>query len=107
MPVNIKKFIEDLNLEVVVEGKEDREIEVNDIIRPGLQFVGQYEYFVNTRIQIVGNAEWHYLNSLEPDVRRQRLEKYFEYDMPCIVFSRNLNPHYEFIELAREKKYGY
>ncbi|MCX7950955.1 MAG: HPr(Ser) kinase/phosphatase [Clostridiales bacterium] len=104
MPVNIKKFIEDLNLEVVVEGKEDREIEVNDIIRPGLQFVGQYEYFVNTRIQIVGNAEWHYLNSLEPDVRRQRLEKYFEYDMPCIVFSRNLNPHYEFIELAREKK---
>lgn len=104
MPVNIKKFIEDLNLEIVVEGKEDREIEVNDIIRPGLQFVGQYDYFVNTRIQIVGNAEWHYLNSLEPEVRRQRLEKYFEYDMPCIVFSRNLNPHYEFIELAREKK---
>lgn len=104
MPVTIRKFIDDLNLEILVEGKEDREIEVNDIIRPGLQFVGQYDYFVNTRIQIVGNAEWHYLNSLEPDVRRQRLEKYFEYDMPCIVFSRNLNPHYEFIELAREKK---
>lgn len=104
MPVSIKKFIEDLNLEVVVEGKEDKVIEVNDIIRPGLQFVGQYDYFVNTRIQIVGNAEWHYLNSLEPEVRRQRLEKYFEYEMPCIVFSRNLNPHYEFIQLAREKK---
>jgi len=103
MSISIKRFIKDLNLEVIVEGDEDRQISCNDIIRPGLQFVGYYDYFVNTRIQIVGNAEWHYLNNLEPEVRRQRLEKYFEYDMPCIVFSRNLNPHLEFIELAKQK----
>lgn len=104
MAVSIRKFIEDLNLEVVVEGRDDKEISVNDIIRPGLQFVGYYDYFVNTRIQIIGNGEWHYLNNLEPEVRRQRLEKYFQYDMPCIVFSRDLNPHLEFVELAKRNR---
>ena len=37
MAVTIEKLIEDFDLEVLVEGKPNEEIQINDINRPGLQ----------------------------------------------------------------------
>ena len=44
--VTIRKFIEDFNLEVLLEGEEDKLITVNDVNRPGLQLAGFYNYFI-------------------------------------------------------------
>lgn len=100
MAVKVENLIEDLNLEVLVDGNKNMDISVSDLNRPGLQFAGFYKYFANDRVQIVGNAEWGYLDSMQPNLREKRLKKYFELDTPCTIITTGLNPHKEFIESA-------
>jgi HPr kinase/phosphorylase len=100
MGVTVKDIINDLNLEVLNEGKTINEIKVSDINRPGLQFSGFYNYFANERVQIVGKAEWSFLDAMQPDLREKRLKKYFEFDNPCTVITRGLVPHKELLDNA-------
>lgn len=103
--VTIRKFIEDFNLEVLLEGEEDKLITVNDVNRPGLQLAGFYNYFTPERLQVIGKAEWSFLEDMKAEVRKKRLKKFFSYeDLGCVVISRNLEPHKELIETAKNKK---
>lgn len=102
MAVKIETVIKDLNLEVLVEGNPDCEVNVIELNRPGLQLSGFYNYFANERIQIIGNAEWSYLNTLRPELREKRIKKFFKYDVPCIIIARDLKPHDEVINYAKE-----
>lgn len=102
MAVKVESIIKDLKLEVLVEGDQSIEIGVSDINRPGLQFAGFYNYFANERVQIVGHAEWGYLDAMQPVLRSKRLKKYFKFDTPCTIMTRGLEPHEEFIASAKE-----
>lgn len=101
--VTIEKFIKDFELEVLVEGKKDKLITVNDVNRPGLQLAGFYNYFTPERLQVIGKAEWSFLEDMKAEVRKKRLKKFFSYDLSCVVISRHLEPHEEFIEVAKSK----
>lgn len=101
MSVKVENLIEDLKLEVLVPGKDTNTISVSDINRPGLQFAGFYDYFANQRVQIVGMAEWSYLENLSSNLRSLRLLNFFQFTMPCIIVCRGLEPHPEFMENAR------
>lgn len=102
MTVTVKDLIKDLNLEILNKGKKLNEISVSDINRPGLQFSGFYNYFANKRVQVVGKAEWSFLDAMQPDLRRKRLKKYFEFENPCTIITRDLPPHNEFLQSAIE-----
>lgn len=102
MAVRVKELIKDLNLEVLNNGGKNNEITVSDLNRPGLQFGGFYNYYANERVQIVGKAEWSYLDAMQPGLRSKRLNKYFAFDNPCTIVTRGLEPHQEFIKSARE-----
>lgn len=102
MAVNIKNLIKDLDLEVLVEGDSEKSITVNDINRPGLQLSGYYNYFVPERMQVIGKAEWSFLNDMQPEIRKKRLNKYFSFDMACIIISRDLEAHEELLMAARK-----
>lgn len=104
MSVTVNDLIKDLNLEVVNEGANITEITVSDINRPGLQFSGFYNYYANERVQIVGKAEWSFLDAMQPSLRSKRLEKYFKFDNPCTIITRDLQPHEEFMESAIKNK---
>ena len=104
MAVTVKELIEELKLEVLVPGKASNEILVSDINRPGLQFCGFYNYFASDRIQIIGMAEWSYLKLMEPELRNDRLKEYCQFDIPCIIMSRGLEPQEELLESAKENK---
>lgn len=71
MGVTIENLIEDLKLEVIVQGKPNKEITLSDTNRPGLQFSGFYNYFANERVQIVGMAEWSFLDAMQPELRKK------------------------------------
>jgi HPr kinase/phosphorylase len=60
--------------------------------RPGLVLTGFTRYFANKRIQVVGNAEAFYLKSLNNAERKARYETLFSYKIPCLVFSREMQP---------------
>lgn len=102
MGVKVKKLIDDFNLEVLVEGNEDIEISVNDINRPGLQLAGFYNYFAPERIQVIGKAEWSFLDDMQIELRKKRVKKYFTFDINCLIITRGLEPHTEFIKEARK-----
>ncbi len=68
--------------------------------RPGLVLTGFTRYFANKRVQTIGNAEAYYLKSLSPEEREKRYATFFSYKIPCVVFSRNLQPDRQFLKAA-------
>jgi HPr kinase/phosphorylase len=68
--------------------------------RPGMLLCGFTKYFASQRIQVIGNAEHTYLNDLSPAERERRLELFFSYRIPCVVFSRNRHPPKDLVRLA-------
>lgn len=104
MGVSVKKLIDELDLEVLVEGEDDVEISVNDINRPGLQLAGFYNYFAPERIQVIGKAEWSFLDDMQIELRKKRVKKYFSFDINCLIMTRGLEPHPEFIKEAKKNK---
>lgn len=103
--VSINDIIKDLKLDIVYmpEGKEYY-VTSQDLNRTGLQFAGYFEYFAYERLQIVGKAEYNYFSNMDSDTREVVLDKFFSYDIPALIVSRNLEVKPDVIEKA--KKYG-
>ena len=107
--VTVEQFYTDhaseleLNLIDGAEGlkKVIREPTVN---RPGLAIAGFTRYFASKRIQALGSAETTYLKSLKPPERQSRYDQLFSHRMPCVVFSRNLNPDRGFRAAAEKAR---
>ena len=70
--------------------------------RPGLALAGFKRYFANRRVQVMGNAECHFLKSLGPEERAQRYRQLFTHKIPCLVFCRSYTPDKLFLRLAEE-----
>ena len=104
MSVAVETLIKDFDLEVLVEGEKGVEITVNDINRPGLQLSGFYNYFAPERLQVVGKAEWSFIGDMSRELRRKRVDKYFSFNSKCLVITRGLEPHEEFIKAAKKNK---
>ncbi|MDD6795805.1 MAG: HPr(Ser) kinase/phosphatase [Clostridiaceae bacterium] len=104
MSVMVEKLIKDFGLEVLVKGNPNQQITVNDINRPGLQLSGYYNYFAPERLQVIGKAEWSFMDDMQVELRTKRVKKYLSFDMNCIIISRGLEPHAEFIKAAEKKK---
>ncbi len=102
--ITLDKLVEDLNMEVVYRSDdiEDVKITASEINRPGLPLSGYFDKFAYKRLQIIGNVEWHYCNSLEKDVRYNRLEQIFSYAFPAMIISRYLTVFPEILKLAFE-----
>jgi hypothetical protein len=70
--------------------------------RPGLALAGFTRYFASKRVQVIGNAEAYFLKTLSPEERKQHYHDLFSYKIPCIVYSRDLQPD-KFLLQAAEK----
>ena len=79
-----------------------REIKVPEINRPGLALSGFYDSFAYQRIHIFGKGENAYLRMLEQKNENASIEKMFEYEVPCCIFTHNLNPTEPFADLAEK-----
>lgn len=98
----VDDMVKYLELEIIYSGENDYiQTDTSDLNRPGLQFSGFFDYFASTRIQVVGKVEMMYLEGLDAGTRRERLRKYFEYPVPCVIISRGMIPPVEMLEEAR------
>jgi len=104
LSVTVEKIIKDFDMEVLVEGEKDIEIFVNDINRPGLQLSGFYNYFAPERIQVIGKAEWSFLEAMALELRKKRIDKYFSFNLKCLVITRDLEPQEELLKAAKKNK---
>ncbi len=104
LSVTVETLIKDFDMEVLVEGEKDIEVQVNDINRPGLQLGGFYNYFSPERIQVIGKAEWSFLDAMGLELRKKRINKYFTFNLNCVVMTRDLEPHEDLIKAAEKNK---
>ncbi|HCQ90827.1 MULTISPECIES: HPr(Ser) kinase/phosphatase [unclassified Clostridium] len=102
MIVNVEKLINNFNLEIMLKGEDNKNIILGGINRPGLQLTGFYDYFDEKRVQIIGKTEYSYLESLSPEIRKERMNKFFSYDAPCTIITRSLEIHKEVLEAAEK-----
>src|SRR4030095_11911761 len=70
--------------------------------RPGLALAGFTKYFASKRVQVIGAAESTYLKSLTKGERLVRYRDLLSHRLPCLVFSRNINPDRAFLKVAEE-----
>jgi HPr kinase/phosphorylase len=77
-----------------------RAIEIPDVNRPGLALSGFFDNFAFQRIQLFGRGEYAYLVKLFEENSFGTVERFFENQMPCVVFSHSLRPNEEFIRLC-------
>ncbi len=101
--ITVKKMIEDLKLEEINNPvNEIQHITTTELNRPGIQLAGFFHYFAYERIQIIGKVEHCYLGTLHPDIRHQRFNKIFSYDLPCVIVSRDLEIYDEMLQAAEK-----
>ena len=103
--VSISQLIKDLNLEVVYM-PEDKEyfVESEDVNRTGLPLAGYFEYFPYERIQIIGRTEYTYFQNINKEKREEILDKFFSYEIPVLIVTRDLQVDQDIIENAKKYK---
>ena len=100
--ISARDFETALHLECLSPStRTEWDIRTPDLNRPGMQFCGFYEFFAFERPQLIGKVEMAYLEKQSSEARKEILEKYFSYPVPCIIICRSLTPPSEFIAAAR------
>lgn len=104
--VKLAKIIEVFHLEKLYTTPQNEEIEIKspDVNRPSLQITGFYDYFDNTRLQILGKVEYTYLMSMSREERFKQLELLFSHQIPALIITRD-QPSIEGME-ELSKKYN-
>jgi len=104
--IKLTKIIEKMKLENLTPEIDIKGIKVTqpDINRPALQMAGYFEHFEATRLQIIGFVEYTYMEGMPEEKKKEIYEKLLSYDIPAIVFCRELQPDELFMKLAIEHK---
>lgn len=84
--ITVQKLIEKFHLEVLSgESRLDREVSRPRTHRPGLEFVGYFDFFPMNRVQVLGRKEVNYLLSLTVEERKHHIENVVKYHPPCFI----------------------
>lgn len=106
-PVTLRDFIEEgkdrLRMEVVVGGEGlSRVVPEPMCNRPGLALTGFYGCFAWRRLQVIGQAEQAYLDSLEPSERVARIKALFDRGAFCLIFACGMEVPAAIADLAEK-----
>jgi HPr kinase/phosphorylase len=82
----------------------DNLIKDRNLHRPGLALAGYVELFTFDRVQIMGNTEIRYLNSLQSAKRTLAFTRLLEFKIPCVILTNNNKLSEELLQAAAAKK---
>ena len=104
MSISVEELIKENDFEVIHQADNTRNVHLysSEFNRPGLQLCGFYTKFVPDRIQIIGGAEWWYLEGLDPKVRSMRLKALFAHKITVMIVTRNQRIFPEMLMYAKE-----
>ncbi|MCI9615406.1 HPr(Ser) kinase/phosphatase [Lachnospiraceae bacterium 62-26] len=102
--VELKKVVEKMDLKNLTPNVDirDKTIEIPDINRPALQLTGYFEHFDSDRVQLIGYVEYTFLEKLSEETKKEIYTQLLSYQIPCIVFSRDLRPEPMLLEMAEK-----
>ena len=102
--IPLSEVCKEFSLEIIYAPQNFESIMVvqPEISRPGLALAGFFEIFDAGRIQIIGNAEHRYIQSLDPETRRIHIDNYIEAHPVAVVYSSS-NPVFDEMIQAAER----
>ncbi len=74
-----------------------------DLHRPGLALSGFVDVFTFSRVQVLGNTEHEYLQTLAAAVRAKAISKLLSFDIPCIIITESNVPDRRLLEEATRR----
>lgn len=80
----------------------EREITSPEASSPGLVLAGYINRFPYQRIQVLGETEVTYLQSLDEAARAAHLEQFFGFPIPCAFVTKGLEPPEPLMRLAED-----
>lgn len=84
--ITVEQLVKNFNLNILTGEKElDRKITQAKAHRPGLEFVGYFDFFPMNRVQILGRKEITYLHKLSDAERKKRIGNIVNYHPPCFI----------------------
>ena len=102
--VKLTDIANEFSLEVITvpENYDDIYVRRADVSRPGLPLAGFFDDFESGRIQMIGNMEHSYLDSLGSAGRYESIDKFMAHDVVAVVVTRGLEIFPELKELAEK-----
>jgi HPr kinase/phosphorylase len=84
--ITVEDLAKKFSLKVLAgENRLQKTITQSHVHRPGLEFVGHFDFFPTERIQILGRKEINYLHKLSKDERKIRIGNIVKYHPPCFI----------------------
>ncbi len=92
--IPLSDLISPFSLESFYLPREASEIMISnpEVNRPGLALAGFFEKFERTRIQIIGQAEYSYLEEQPQSKRNAKIEDFFRHTPVAVILSTSLPP---------------
>lgn len=104
--VKLHQIVDEFRLDLTYAPQDILESHITsvDVNRTALQLIGYFEHFDSANIQIIGQVEWSYLQTLPREQRIVSFDRLFEKKIPLLIFARGFEPCDGCIEMA--KKHG-
>ncbi|TWI52961.1 HPr(Ser) kinase/phosphatase [Halalkalibacter nanhaiisediminis] len=84
--ITVENLVRKFSMKVLAgENLEEKMIVQSRVHRPGLEFVGHFDFFPTERIQVLGRKEINYLHKLSKGERKLRIGNIVNYHPPCFI----------------------
>ena len=92
--VTIKELITELNLKNYTPEIDTESIIIKhpEINRPALQLAGFFDHFDSERVQVLGNVENAYIETIDEETKKKTYDKLLSYKVPCVLYDRGIKP---------------
>jgi HPr kinase/phosphorylase len=102
--IQFSKIIENYELKNYTPeiNAEEIWIATPEINRPALQLAGFFEHFDKERVQIIGNVEFAFLDSMKRENRQWVYDRLMSSGIPCLILCRGQEPDEDMLKAARK-----
>ena len=102
--VKLSKIIDEFKLETLSlpDLPDNIQVTCTRVNRPGLQMVGFYDHYEPIRLQIIGKVENLFIQGMDPEERKNRLEDFFRSAPVGIIFTTSIEVGADFMSLAEK-----
>jgi HPr kinase/phosphorylase len=102
--VSLARIIKEMSLESLYmpQNAEDIVVSSADVSRPGLQLSGFFDFYDNTRLQILGRMEIAFIDRFIEEKKRSNFDRYLATKPPAVIITRGLDNIPAMMEAAQK-----
>jgi HPr kinase/phosphorylase len=103
--ITIGDIVKRFSLKVLTgEDQLQRTVTKSQSHRPGLEFIGFFDFFPMEQVQVLGRNEITYLKKLKEEERRMRVGNIVKYHPPCFIVADNQDGLHYLTKYCKEER---